>query len=60
MGVISLGDMLKVVKAGFSLLHTNISRRRESVIMILCLVWRIEHVCLLYIAAICESRCLNR
>ena len=57
--VLGLGESLKVVRAGMSLLRTIRSKRRESVLMILCVVWRTENVRVLDIVASHESRCLN-
>ena len=54
-----MGESLKVVRAGMSLLRTIRSKRRESVLMILCVVWRTENVRVLDIVASHESRCLN-
>ena len=54
-----MGEPLKFFKAGIILLCTILYIRRESVIMILCIVWRIYHVRALGIVASHESCCLN-
>ena len=56
---LSVGDSLRVVKAGMSLLCKILSRSIDLVLIILCLLWIVEHVSALEILASRESRCLN-
>ena len=58
--VLSGGGSLSLIKAEMILLCEIISRRRESLIMILCLAWYLDHVRALEIVASHEILCLNR
>ena len=57
--VLSVGESLKVFREVMSLLRTIRYRRRESVLMILCIVWRTENVRALDIVDRHKSSCLN-